>query len=133
MSEPGAQLSHASDRSRSTRKSTKARTLAAARGPSGWTTWTGTGGVDGDLNPRAGLLFVDFASGGLLSLTGEAEVVWNGPELSAFAGAQRLLRFRVAEGVWIEDAVPLRWSAPVAAPQLAATGTWEDVERATAA
>ncbi|WP_437687212.1 pyridoxamine 5'-phosphate oxidase family protein [Sorangium sp. So ce176] len=85
------------------------------------------------LNPRAGLLFVDFASGGLLSLTGEAEVVWDGPELSAFAGAQRLLRFRVAEGVWIEDAVPLRWSAPVVAPQLAATGTWEDVERATAA
>ncbi|WP_437631874.1 flavin-nucleotide-binding protein [Sorangium sp. So ce854] len=85
------------------------------------------------LNPRAGVLFVDFASGGLLSLTGEAEVVWEGPEFSAFAGAQRLVRFRVAEGVWIEDAVPLRWSAPVAAPQLAATGTWADVERTTAA
>ncbi|XXX74751.1 pyridoxamine 5'-phosphate oxidase family protein [Sorangium sp. So ce134] len=82
------------------------------------------------LNPRAGVLFVDFASGGVLSLTGEAEVLWDGPELAAFAGAQRLLRFRVAEGVWIEDAAPLRWSAPVAAPQLAATGSWEDVERA---
>ncbi|XXV04071.1 pyridoxamine 5'-phosphate oxidase family protein [Sorangium sp. So ce1335] len=85
------------------------------------------------LNPRAGVLFVDFASGGLLSLTGEAEVLWDGPELAAFAGAQRLVRFHVAEGVWIEDAVPLRWSAPVAAPQLASTGTWDDVERATAA
>ncbi|WP_437597863.1 pyridoxamine 5'-phosphate oxidase family protein [Sorangium sp. So ce590] len=82
------------------------------------------------LDPRAGLLFVDFASGGVLSLTGEAEVLWDGPELSAFAGAQRLLRFRVAEGVFREDAVPLRWSAPVAAPQLAATGSWEGVERA---
>ncbi|AGP40313.1 pyridoxamine 5'-phosphate oxidase family protein [Sorangium cellulosum] len=82
------------------------------------------------LNPRAGLLFVDFASGGVLSLTGEAEVLWDGAELAAFAGAQRLLRFRVAEGVWTDDAVPLRWSAPVAAPQLAATGSWEDVERA---
>ncbi|XXY53509.1 pyridoxamine 5'-phosphate oxidase family protein [Sorangium sp. So ce269] len=84
------------------------------------------------LDPRAGVLFVDFATGELLSLTGEAEVVWDGPELAAFAGAQRLLRFRVAEGVRVEDAVPLRWSAPVAAPQLAATGSWEDVERATA-
>ncbi|WP_437587622.1 flavin-nucleotide-binding protein [Sorangium sp. So ce1000] len=81
------------------------------------------------LFPRAGVLFVDFASGGVLSLTGEADVLWDGPELSAFAGAQRLLRFRVAEGVWREDAVPLRWSAPAAAPQLAATGSWEDVER----
>ncbi|AUX36254.1 MULTISPECIES: pyridoxamine 5'-phosphate oxidase family protein [Sorangium] len=82
------------------------------------------------LNPHAGLLFVDFASGGVLSLTGEAEVLWDGAELAAFAGAQRLLRFRVAEGVWTDDGVPLRWSAPVAAPQLAATGSWEDVERA---
>ncbi|WP_437276660.1 pyridoxamine 5'-phosphate oxidase family protein [Sorangium sp. So ce375] len=81
------------------------------------------------LDPRAGVLFVDFASGGVLSLTGEAEVIWDGAELSAFAGAQRLLRFRVAGGVWREDAVPLRWSAPVPAPQLAATGSWEDVAR----
>jgi len=78
------------------------------------------------LNPRAGIVFVDFAAGGLLSLTGEAEVVWDGPELEAFAGAQRLLRFRVDAGVWTENAVPLRWSAPAPAPQLAATGSWED-------
>jgi len=77
------------------------------------------------LNPRAGLVFVDFASGGLLSLTGEADTLWDGPELAAFAGAERLLRFRVTEGVWIEPAAPLRWSAPEPAPQLAATGSWE--------
>jgi uncharacterized protein len=81
------------------------------------------------LNPRAGLLFVDFASGGVLSLTGEAEAIWDGPELAAFAGAERLLRFRVADGVWIEEAVPLRWSAPTPAPQLEATGSWQDLER----
>lgn len=77
------------------------------------------------LDPRAGMIFVDFASGGLLSLTGEADTLWDGPELVAFAGAERLLRFRVAEGVWIEQAAPLRWSAPEQAPQLAATGSWE--------
>jgi hypothetical protein len=85
------------------------------------------------VNPRAGVVFVDFAAGGLLSLTGEAEVVWDGPELAAFVGAERLVRFRVAEGVWIENAVPLRWSAPEPAPQVAATGSWDDAGRPIAA
>ena len=75
-------------------------------------------------NPRAGLLFVDFATGGVLTLTGRAEIVWDGPEVAAFAGAQRLLRFHVEEGLRLDGAVPLRWSAPVPAPQLAATGSW---------
>ena len=81
------------------------------------------------LEPRAGILFVDFASGDLLSLTGTADVIWHGPELAAFAGAVRLLRFRVAEGVLLETAIPLRWSAAEPAPQLAATGSWAEVER----
>jgi predicted pyridoxine 5'-phosphate oxidase superfamily flavin-nucleotide-binding protein len=62
------------------------------------------------VNPRASVLFVDFTSGGLLSLTGETEVVWDGPEVEAIDGAERLLRLRVTEGTWIEHAVPLRWS-----------------------
>jgi predicted pyridoxine 5'-phosphate oxidase superfamily flavin-nucleotide-binding protein len=77
------------------------------------------------VNPRAGLLFVDFGSGGLLSLSGRAEVIWDGPDLAAFAGAERLLRVRVEQGVFIENAVPLRWTAPEFAPQLARTGSWE--------
>jgi uncharacterized protein len=82
------------------------------------------------LEPRAGLMLVDFASGNLLSLTGEAEVVWDGPEVDSFAGAQRLLRFRVSSGVLIDNAVPLRWSVAEPAPQLAATGTWQEPEGA---
>jgi predicted pyridoxine 5'-phosphate oxidase superfamily flavin-nucleotide-binding protein len=62
------------------------------------------------VNPRAGVLFVDFTSGGLLSLTGETEVVWDGPEVEAIKGAERLLRLRVTGGMWIEHAVPLRWA-----------------------
>lgn len=85
------------------------------------------------LDSRAGITFVDFISGDLLSLTGEADVIWEGAELEAFAGAARLLRFRVAEGLFTENAVPLRWSEPDPAPQLAATGSWEDVDRAIAA
>lgn len=73
-----------------------------------------------ELEPRAGLLFVDFERGGLLSLAGEARVVWEGPELSAFAGAQRLVRYRVSQGVWMPDALALRWSRPEPAEELAA-------------
>jgi len=75
-------------------------------------------------NPRAGLLFVDFDSGDLLSLTGKAQVIWDGPEVAAFAGAERLVRVEVERGFYIRNAVPLRWSEPEYAPQLARTGTW---------
>lgn len=75
-------------------------------------------------DPRAGLLFADFGSGDLLSLTGRAEVIWDGPELEGFAGAERLLRFTLDEGVMLGHALPLTWSAPQFAPQLAATGAW---------
>jgi predicted pyridoxine 5'-phosphate oxidase superfamily flavin-nucleotide-binding protein len=78
------------------------------------------------LNPRAGLLFIDFATGDLLMLTGEGEVLWDGPELAAFKGAQRMLRFAVSEGVLLEGALALRWSDAQPAPQLAATGSWSD-------
>src|SRR5258708_4915933 len=43
-------------------------------------------------NPRAGLLFVDFDRGDLLQITGTAEIVWDGPEVRAFQGAEPLLR-----------------------------------------
>ena len=52
-------------------------------------------------------------------------------KLSRFS-SERLLRFRVSEGFWIEDAIPLRWSQPEQAPQLAATGSWQDTDRSIA-
>lgn len=76
------------------------------------------------VNPGAGLLFVDFATGDVLQVTGTAEVIWDGPKLENFAGAERLLRFTVGAGVWIEAALPLRWTPPEQAPQLAKTGSW---------
>lgn len=81
------------------------------------------------LNPKAGLLFADFAAGHLLLLTGSAEVIWNTPEVRAFPGAERLLHFRVSEGLFLERALPLRWSDPRPAPQVAATGTWAEVAK----
>jgi len=78
-------------------------------------------------NPRAGLLFVDFTDGHLLQVTGRAEIIWDGPELQSFAGAHRLIRMTIASSRWFEAALPLRWSAPQSASQLAATGTWADL------
>jgi predicted pyridoxine 5'-phosphate oxidase superfamily flavin-nucleotide-binding protein len=68
-------------------------------------------------DPRAGLLFIDFATGDLLYLAARAEIVWDGEELAAFAGAQRLVRFHVDEVRRSRGALPLRWSAAELAPQ----------------
>jgi uncharacterized protein len=61
------------------------------------------------LNPRSGLLFIDFTSGGLLQVWAEAEIVWDGPEVAAVAGAQRLVLFHVARWRRLRNALPLRW------------------------
>lgn len=76
------------------------------------------------VNPRAGLLFADFDSGALLYLAVQAEVIWDGPEVAAFAGAQRLLRLQVQSARLLEHALPLRWGEAVLSPFLEPTGSW---------
>jgi uncharacterized protein len=68
-------------------------------------------------DPRAGLLFIDFAAGDLIYLAVRAEVVWSGAELAAFDGAQRLVRFHVKEVRRSRGALPFRWSDVELAPQ----------------
>lgn len=60
-------------------------------------------------NPNAGLLFVDFEHGDTLQLAGRAEVAWEPERAALFAGAERVVEFRVEEVVEIPGAVPLRW------------------------
>ncbi len=79
------------------------------------------------LNPHAGLLFLDFEQGNLLYLTGSAEVIWQGAEIATYAGAERLLRFRLEHGIAVANSLPLRGSAPEFSPFLAATGAWTAV------
>ena len=55
-------------------------------------------------NGRAGLLFIDFATGDLLQVTGDAEVLQTGRE--------RNWRVRPQQVVMRLDAVPLRWDVP---------------------
>jgi predicted pyridoxine 5'-phosphate oxidase superfamily flavin-nucleotide-binding protein len=62
------------------------------------------------VNPRAGLLFIDFVRGDLLYLAVEARIVWDGPEVDAVEGAERLMRFRLREALRVEGSLPLAWS-----------------------
>ena len=61
------------------------------------------------MDPRAGLLFVDFETGATLHLTGTAEVLWAREQFGAFPGAERAVRFRIAEALETRDATALRW------------------------
>ena len=75
-------------------------------------------------NPQVGLLFVDYERGNLLQIGARAVVIEGGDEVRQFEGAQRLLRIGVERSVFSPGVLPLRWSAPQPAVQLAATGAW---------
>lgn len=81
-------------------------------------------------NPRAALLFVDFASGDLLHLACDVEIVWDGPEVRSFEGAQRLVRFSVCSARRTIGTLNIAGAIPDYAPELAYTGTWRDSAQA---
>ncbi|HMI90689.1 MAG TPA: pyridoxamine 5'-phosphate oxidase family protein, partial [Polyangiales bacterium] len=76
------------------------------------------------VHPRAGLLFVDYERGDVLHVATDAEIIWEGPELDSFAGAERLLQLHVRQALRIERALPLRWTEPELSPYLFETGDW---------
>lgn len=61
------------------------------------------------VNPAAGLLFLDWESGHTLQLSGTARVDWSPESAAAFPGAQRVVEFDIAAVVQIDHASPLRW------------------------
>jgi ferredoxin-NADP reductase/predicted pyridoxine 5'-phosphate oxidase superfamily flavin-nucleotide-binding protein len=63
------------------------------------------------LDPRAGILFVDFEHGDLLQLTGRAHIDWDSPEIEHFPGARRLVHFEIKAIVSLHGALPIRWDA----------------------
>lgn len=73
--------------------------------------------------PRAGLLFIDFAAGDLLQLQGRVEIDWApggaGPE-----GAERLWRVRIERGWRRRGAFPFAWTFGDYAPTTLKTGVW---------
>ncbi|TCU26748.1 hypothetical protein EV130_104360 [Rhizobium azibense] len=62
------------------------------------------------LNGKAGLVFVDYSSGDMLQMTGDAEVILNSPEIAAFQGAERLWTFKARRIIRRRNALALRWS-----------------------
>jgi hypothetical protein len=67
------------------------------------------------LEPRCGLLFVDFASGDRLQLAGRAELLWEPERADAAPATQRLLRIEVRQAVLVRGGLPLRWHTPAGA------------------
>ena len=81
------------------------------------------------VNPKAGLVFVDFSTGDELQLTGDARVILDSPEIAAFHGAERLWQFKPRRVIFRRDALPLRWSDGGASPHSLKTGDWETAEQ----
>ncbi len=81
-------------------------------------------------NPKAGFLFVDFETRDLVYLTGSAEIVWDGEEVEAFTGAERLIRFHLDEAVRVEGSLPMKVTFGEFSPVLDGTGDWAHTAQA---
>jgi len=68
-----------------------------------------------EVDPAAGLLFVDWASGRCLQLTGRARTAWDADRFAGIPGAQRLVSFEVDAVVDTAGGTPM-WTAPSYSP-----------------
>lgn len=77
------------------------------------------------VNPRAGLVFVDFDHGHLLQMTGGVQMLDVVPD-GAVAGAQRYWRFVPRRVVWRRSALGMQWrtDGDGMSPAASKTGTW---------
>lgn len=80
------------------------------------------------LNPKAGLLFIDFSTGDLLQLSGRTEIILEGPQIEAFQGAERLWTFEVEKLVRRPAALALRWRFDGMSPTSLLTGNWAEAD-----
>ncbi len=83
------------------------------------------------LNKKAGLLFVDFNTGDLLQITGDADIILDSDEISTFQGAERLWTFTPHKIIRRQAALPLRWQmqdTPWSQNALL-TGSWAESEK----
>ncbi len=69
-------------------------------------------------NPQAGLLFIDFATGDTLQLTGKAAVAQNTKKALQFAGANRLVEFQIEKVKFLTSATSFQWQFKEYSPYL---------------
>jgi predicted pyridoxine 5'-phosphate oxidase superfamily flavin-nucleotide-binding protein len=69
-----------------------------------------------ELNPAAGLLVVDWASGSTLQLSGRATVDWDRVQAATMPGAQRVVDFEIDHVLQIDASIALRWRLESASP-----------------
>ena len=74
--------------------------------------------------PRASLLFADFASGDVLQLQGLVTIDWDGSGAKEYQGAERVWHFAVRRGWYRARAAALRGTLVEYAPTTLRTGTW---------
>ena len=77
-------------------------------------------------NPKAGLLFIDFDKGHILTLTGRVEILWQSEDSQYFSGAERLWTFHLEQGYRLNYSLPLRWKLNEFSPNTLMTGTWAE-------
>ncbi|MFY1667689.1 pyridoxamine 5'-phosphate oxidase family protein [Pseudomonas sp. Pseu.R1] len=77
------------------------------------------------VNPRAGLVFIDFATGEMLHVAGHVTVILDGPEIAAFQGAERLWQVKVQKVLRRPAALRSRWGFEGFSPNSLMTGDWE--------
>jgi hypothetical protein len=68
------------------------------------------------VEPRAGLLFVDFAGERIVQLTGQAHIDWDPAGAARVPGAQRMVAFTIEEGRELPQGNPIRWRLREASP-----------------
>lgn len=68
------------------------------------------------VNPRAGLLFVDFARGSTIQLTGTARIDWDPARAATFPGAERVVEFRIGVALETFGATGQRWALRARSP-----------------
>jgi predicted pyridoxine 5'-phosphate oxidase superfamily flavin-nucleotide-binding protein len=80
------------------------------------------------VNPRAGIVVPDFERGDLLLVTGEAFIGDerdDSEEVRLIEGAELLWRVRPKKGLWLRNALRMRFDFRDWSPRTLATGTWD--------
>jgi predicted pyridoxine 5'-phosphate oxidase superfamily flavin-nucleotide-binding protein len=75
-----------------------------------------------EADARAGLLFIDFQSGGMLHIIGRAKICWNVPETTRSAGIERLIFLDIQYVVNRDHAFPYLFDFVSYSPHLGTEG-----------